>query len=84
MADKKLGAYICKGCGIGERLDTAQLAKIATREGKVGFAKQHDFLCNSDGVKMIQADIDAGEVNHVVIAACSRRARRDLGAPRYR
>jgi quinone-modifying oxidoreductase, subunit QmoB len=77
MADKKLGAYICKGCGIGERLDTAQLAKIATREGKVGFAKQHDFLCNSDGVKMIQADIDAGEVNHVVIAACSRRAKTD-------
>ena len=77
MADKKLGAYICKGCGISDRLDTAQLATIATREGKVGFAKQHDFLCNSDGVKMIQADIDAGEVNHLVIAACSRRAKTD-------
>jgi len=77
MADKKLGAYICKGCGIGDRLDTDQLEMIAKREGKVGFAKQHDFLCNSDGVKMIQADIDAGEVNHVVIAACSRRAKTD-------
>ena len=77
MADKKLGAYICKGCGIGERLDIAQLEKVAKREGKVGFAKPHDFLCNSDGVKMIQADIDAGEVNHIVIAACSRRAKTD-------
>lgn len=77
MADKKLGAYICKGCGISDRLDTAQLATIATREGKVGFAKQHDFLCNADGVKMIQADIEAGEVNHLVIAACSRRAKTD-------
>lgn len=77
MADKKLGAYICKGCGIGDRLNADQLATIATREGKVGFAKQHDFLCNSDGVKMIQADIDAGEVNHIVIAACSRRAKTD-------
>jgi len=48
MADKKLGAYICKGCGIGERLDIAQLEKVAKREGKVGFAKQHDFLCNSE------------------------------------
>ncbi len=77
MADKKLGAYICKGCGIGERLDIAQLEKVAKREGKVGFAKSHDFLCNSDGVKMIQADIDAGEVNHIVLAACSRRAKTD-------
>ncbi len=77
MADKKLGAYICKGCGIGERLNTDQLATIATREGKVSFSKQHDFLCNSAGVKMIQADIDSGEVNHLVIAACSKRAKTD-------
>jgi len=77
MADKKLGAYICKGCGIGERLNADQLAMIATREGKVGFTKQHEFLCNGDGVKMIQADIDAGEVNHLVIAACSKRAKTD-------
>jgi len=77
MADKKLGAYICKGCGIGDRLDIAQLKKTATREAKFAFAKEHEFLCNSDGVKMIQADIDAGEVNHVMIAACSRRAKTD-------
>ncbi|MCK5717167.1 MAG: hydrogenase iron-sulfur subunit [Thiomargarita sp.] len=78
MADKKkLGAYICKGCGISERLDIDELAKIAKSDGKVAIAKQHDFLCNSDGVKMIQADIDAGEVSHIVIAACSRRAKTD-------
>ncbi len=77
MADKKLGAYICKGCGIAERLDTDELAKIAKSDGKVTVAKQHDFLCNSEGVKMIQADIDAGEVTHVLIAACSRRAKTD-------
>ena len=78
MAEKKkLGAYICKGCGIGDRLDIAQLKKTATREGKFAFAKEHDFLCNSDGVKLIQADIDAGEVDHIMIAACSRRAKTD-------
>ena len=76
MADEiKTGAYICKGCGLGERLDCDQLATIATREGKAGFAKQHDFLCSNEGVALIQADIDAGTVNHVVIAACSRRAK---------
>jgi quinone-modifying oxidoreductase subunit QmoB len=33
MADMKIGAYICKGCGIGERLNTAQLAMIAQKRG---------------------------------------------------
>jgi len=75
MADKKFGAYICKGCGIGERLNANQLASVATKEGKMAFAKQHDFLCNSEGVAMIQADINAGEVNHLMIAGCSKRAK---------
>nr|VFK51152.1 MAG: putative adenylylsulfate reductase-associated electron transfer protein QmoB [Candidatus Kentron sp. TUN]VFK51348.1 MAG: putative adenylylsulfate reductase-associated electron transfer protein QmoB [Candidatus Kentron sp. TUN]VFK54475.1 MAG: putative adenylylsulfate reductase-associated electron transfer protein QmoB [Candidatus Kentron sp. TUN] len=73
--DVKIGAYICKGCGLGDRLDAGQLETIASREGKAGVVKQHDFLCNADGVKTIQADIDAGEVNRVVICACSRRAK---------
>jgi quinone-modifying oxidoreductase subunit QmoB len=75
--DAKIGAYICKGCGLGERVDTAQLETIASREGKAGVVKQHDFLCSAEGVKIIQADIDAGEVNRVVICACSRRAKTD-------
>lgn len=75
MSEKKIGAYVCKGCGIGERLNTGELASVAKREGKAGFAKEHDFLCNKEGISMIQADIDAGEVTHLVIAACSRRAK---------
>jgi len=71
----KIGAYICQGCGLGDRLDTAQLANIATREGKAAITKEHEFLCNAEGVKMIQDDIDNEGVNHVVIAACSRRAK---------
>ena len=34
MADMKVAAYICQGCGLGERLDTAALAKVAQKEGK--------------------------------------------------
>ncbi|MFW2372820.1 MAG: hydrogenase iron-sulfur subunit [Gammaproteobacteria bacterium] len=70
-----MGAYICKGCGIGDRLDCGQLESTATRDGKAKFAKSHDFLCSAEGVAMIQADIDAGETNHVIIGACSRRAK---------
>ncbi len=76
MSDEmKIGAYICNGCGLGDRLDSSQLEMTATRDGKAKYAKQHDFLCSADGVAMIQKDIDDGETNHVVIAACSRRAK---------
>jgi quinone-modifying oxidoreductase subunit QmoB len=75
MADTKIGAYICKGCGIGERLDTAQLALIAQREGKAQVVREHEFLCNQAGVDMIKNDLANEGVNHVVIAACSRRAK---------
>ena len=76
MADELLiGAYICKGCGLGERLDSGQLESTATRDGKAKYAKSHDFLCSAEGVAMIQADIDSGITNHVVIGACSRRAK---------
>jgi quinone-modifying oxidoreductase subunit QmoB len=75
MADMKVAAYICKGCGIGERLDTAQLAMIAQKEGKAQVVREHEFLCNASGVEMIKNDIANEGVNHVVIAACSRRAK---------
>lgn len=75
MADMKIGTYICKGCGLGERLDCDNLAMIAEREGKSNIVRQHDYLCSAEGVKMIQDDIDNEGVNHLVIAACSRRAK---------
>ncbi|MHB8348135.1 MAG: FAD-dependent oxidoreductase [Acidiferrobacterales bacterium] len=77
MADIKIGAYVCKGCGLGERLNTAQLVTVAQREGKAQVVREHEFLCNSTGVAMIRQDIEKEGVNHVVIAACSRRAKTD-------
>lgn len=75
MADeKKFAGYICTGCGIGDRLDAGQLETIATREGKMAECKQHEMLCNAEGVKMISDDIAAG-ATHIMIAACSRRAK---------
>ena len=77
MSELKIGAYVCRGCGLGERLDTAQLATIAQREGKAQVVREHEFLCNASGVAMIRQDIEQEGVNHVVIAACSRRAKTD-------
>jgi quinone-modifying oxidoreductase subunit QmoB len=74
MADK-LAAYVCSGCGIGDKLDIAALEKIATKEGKMAVVKNHSFLCNAEGVQMIRDDIEKDGVTHVCIAACSRRAK---------
>jgi quinone-modifying oxidoreductase subunit QmoB len=75
MAEMKTAAYVCGGCGLGERLDTAQLALIAEREGKMNLVRQHPFLCSAEGVAQIRADIEGEGVTHVAIAACSRRAK---------
>ncbi|MFA5083416.1 MAG: FAD-dependent oxidoreductase, partial [Hydrogenophilaceae bacterium] len=75
MAEIKHAAYICKGCELGNRLDTAALVKIATKEGKMALVREHDFLCSAEGVAMIKNDIDNEGVSHAAICACSRRAK---------
>ena len=75
MADMKVAAYICQGCGLGDRLDTAALASVAKKEGKAALVREHEFLCNAAGVKLIRDDIANEAVTHVMIAACSRRAK---------
>ena len=73
--EKKVSAYICGGCGIGERLDTALLARIASREGGADTVTRHEFLCSRAGTERIAADIAAEKATHVVLAACSPRAK---------
>ncbi len=72
--DRKIGAYICRGCGIGQALDTDRLEEVATREGRADLVRQHDFLCAPEGVETIRADLASGEVTDVVVGACSGRA----------
>ena len=71
----KVGAYLCKGCGLGQRLDTARLAGLAESEGGAAVVRQHDYLCSGAGVSVIRNDIDRAGVTHVMIGACSRRAK---------
>lgn len=74
--EKKLGVYICKGCGIGESVDIEKLAKSA----KSGMVKEeniktHDILCSSDGLQLINSDIKKNGINTVIVAACSPRVK---------
>ena len=75
MADNKFAAYICSGCGIGDAMKVTQLENIAKKEGKMAIVKSHPFLCNAEGVQMINDDIANEAVTHICIAACSRRAK---------
>ena len=73
--EKKIGAYICRGCYIGDAVETEKLAEVATKEYKVPVCKTHDILCSPDGLNLIKNDITGEGVNTVVIAACSPRVK---------
>mgnify|MGYP003502498490 CR=1 FL=1 len=67
MAEMKTAAYICSGCGIGERVSTAQMAKIAQKEGKMALVREHAFLCSEEGVQQVRADIAGEGVTHLAV-----------------
>jgi len=73
-AAHKTGAYFCQGCGLGERLEVAALAELATADG-AAVVREHAMLCRADGIEQITDDIAAEGLTHLVIGACSKRAK---------
>ncbi len=76
--EKKIGVYICGGCGIADAVDIEKLAKIASGEMKAPVCKTHPFMCGAEGAAMIKSDIANDGVNTVVVAACSQRVMYDV------
>jgi quinone-modifying oxidoreductase subunit QmoB len=70
--EKKIGLYICKGCGIGDAVD---VDKLASSVKKMPVCKTHDVLCSPEGLALIKGDLSAEGVNTLVIAACSPRVK---------
>ncbi|GAB6158847.1 FAD-dependent oxidoreductase [Desulfotomaculum varum] len=75
---KKLGFFLCTGCGIGEALDAAALTKVAAKEYKLPVCKEHQYLCSNEGVDLIKAEIESQGLDGVVVAACSNRINADV------
>ncbi|MDP6350738.1 MAG: FAD-dependent oxidoreductase [Alphaproteobacteria bacterium] len=73
----KTAVYLCAGCGIGEAVSIEALEAVATGESKASSCRRHDHLCDDAGVATIQADIDSGAAERIVIAACSERVNAD-------
>jgi len=76
--EKKLAAYICTGCGIGDALDIEQLEKVVTEESSVPICKTHPNLCSEEGVGLIKEDMSSEGVNTIIIGACSPRVMYDV------
>jgi quinone-modifying oxidoreductase subunit QmoB len=78
--DRKLRAYVCTGCGIGDAVDTAKLVKVATGEMKVPECPTHACLCGEEGRALVRAAVEQDGVNTLVVAACSPRVMTDAFA----
>jgi quinone-modifying oxidoreductase subunit QmoB len=71
--EKKIGVYLCEGCGLSEALDLVSLNKLAMKEGKAALCKSHPALCGPEGSALIREDLAKEGINTVVIGACSPR-----------
>ncbi|MEZ5784920.1 MAG: FAD-dependent oxidoreductase [Xanthobacteraceae bacterium] len=76
---RKLGIYVCSGCGIGECLAANRLAEIARRECAAEVARTSPAFCLEDAT-LIRDDVANGAVDSVVIGACSPRVNTDAFA----
>lgn len=72
--EKKIGIYICEGCGISEAVNTEKLEKTV-RNFPV---KRHSALCSPEGVELIKNDMKNDGINTLVIAACSPRVKYEV------
>jgi quinone-modifying oxidoreductase subunit QmoB len=69
---RRLGVYLCSGCGIGECVDVSKLESIAQASISTAMLRTSPALCLSDSAQ-IQSDIVTESLDGVVIAACSPR-----------
>ncbi len=73
--EKKIGLYICKGCGIGEVVNTEKIVNIAKNALRVPVVAEHEILCSGEGIELIKKDIAEQGINSIVIAGCSPRVK---------
>jgi quinone-modifying oxidoreductase subunit QmoB len=75
--NRKVGVYVCKGCGIGECLNVEKLQNVAKQEFQTPIVRTSQAFCLED-VQLIKKDIAQEGVTDAVIAACSGRVNTDV------
>ncbi len=74
---QKTGVYVCRGCGIGDSIDTQKLVDLAAAGNPGGPVRTSGAFCLEDA-RLIKTDIEQEGVDAVVIAACSPRVNTDV------
>jgi len=69
---EKVGLFLCSGCEIGQAINLEGFEELATENGAVKYV-EHPCLCSQEGVELIHKAIADGEIDTVLIAACSSR-----------
>ena len=69
---KRVGMFLCTGCDIGKALKTDGFEALAKEAGALS-VNTHPVLCAPEGQEIIRQAIEAGEMDGVLIAACSHR-----------
>lgn len=70
---KKINTYLCSGCEIGNCLDITSLENISNGNPFVNQTFVHPCLCSNKAITEITNSIKEGEVDGILIAACSSR-----------
>ena len=76
----KLGVFLCTGCGIGDALDADEVIAAANEKGCAA-AATHECLCAPEGLALIRSTVSDNDLNGVLLAACSERAKAQEFAP---
>ncbi len=76
MAEPKprIGVYICHcGVNISATVDVEQVTAFAAGLPGVAVARDYLYMCSDPGQVLIRQDIEAHDLNRVVVASCSPR-----------
>jgi heterodisulfide reductase subunit A len=72
--EPRIGVYLCHcGVNIAGVINMDKLQAYTEMLPNVAFCKQYKFMCSEIGQKMIQDDFKKGDMNRVIVAACSPR-----------
>ncbi|MBU0609211.1 MAG: disulfide reductase, partial [Armatimonadetes bacterium] len=70
----RIGVYVCEcGINIGAVIDVAAVVRFAQTLPNVAVARPHRYTCSEAGQEMIKQDIQAQNLNRVIVASCSPR-----------
>jgi quinone-modifying oxidoreductase subunit QmoB len=70
----KLGVFLCTGCGIGDAIDVDGVIEAANEHG-CACTLTHECFCGPEGLEAIKSTVAENDLNGILVAACSERAK---------